>query len=110
MKCLNRCPERAIQTTHGLAVAFWLVISSMYAIIFPAIVKIGGIEQDVLWWKITERLLRFGVLIATVWALYLIMHYVQRFKPLRYVIEFTSLSRFGFWRRYISPLYKKGRI
>jgi len=109
MKCINRCPEKAIQTTHGLAVAFWLIISSLFGVIFPAIVRIGGINQDAIWWKIIEQLLQFGVLIASVWACYLIIHYIQRFKPFRYMIEFTSLSRFGFWRRYLSPLYKKGR-
>ncbi|HUW93286.1 MAG TPA: EFR1 family ferrodoxin [Bacteroidales bacterium] len=109
MKCINRCPERAIQTTHGLAVAFWLILSSLFGIIFPALVAAGGIEENALWWKVVEQLLRFGVVIATVWAIYLIIHYLQRIKPFRYLFEFTSLSRLGFWRRYISPLYNKAK-
>ena len=37
MKCINRCPEKAIQTTHGLAVAFWLIVSSIFGEMFPDI-------------------------------------------------------------------------
>lgn len=109
MKCVNRCPERAIQTTHGLAVAFWLIISMLIGIILPALVSVAGIDESSLWWKVTVRFLRFGVLIVTVWALYLIVHYLQRAKPFRYLVEYTSLSRLGMWRRYISPLYNKAK-
>ena len=107
MKCLNRCPERAIQTTHGLAVIFWLILSGLFALIFPVLVRIGGINVEALWWKVIEQLLHFGVLIVTVWAIYLVVHYLQRIKPFRYLIEYTSLSRLGFWRRYLSPLFNK---
>jgi NAD-dependent dihydropyrimidine dehydrogenase PreA subunit len=109
MKCLNRCPERAIQTTHGLAVAFWLILSMLSGIIFPALASLGGIDDSALWWKITLRFLRLGFVIITVWALYLIAHYLQRAKPFRYLVEYTSLSRFSMWRRYISPLYNKAK-
>lgn len=107
MRCINRCPRRAIQTTHGSAVLFWILTSVVIGVTIPFIISLFGINESAGWWILGSSIIQIVLLIAVVWGCYLLIHILQRYKLFRLFVEYTSLSRLGFWRRYISPWYRK---
>lgn len=106
MRCLNHCPEKAIEAAHGMAVGFWLLITVINAQIILILIRLFNIQPEAVWLKIFTQLL---ILICTVFvpaAIYLVIHYAMGFKPVRYLLRFTSLTSLPFWRRYF-PHRKK---
>jgi Pyruvate/2-oxoacid:ferredoxin oxidoreductase delta subunit len=108
MRCLNSCPCNAIETAHGMAVAFWFIFTSVNARIALLIISCFGIRSDVWWWLLLKNLGSIAILVIIVTSLYLVMHYAMFFKPVRSLIRFTSLTALPFWRRYRYP-EKKAR-
>ena len=100
MRCLNHCPQRAIEAAHGMATAFWIIFSAVNAQLIIYLVNTLGIQPDVLWWKAATQLLSIAGMIVITAFLYRIMHYAMAFKPVRYLVRFTSLTALPFWRRY----------
>lgn len=107
MRCFNRCPKKAIQTTQGMAVLFWTGISWITGLLIAAVISLFDINKDSDWWIAGSAIIHFGVIVSSVWVFYLITHMLQRYKIFRLVIEYTSLSRLPFWRRYVSPWYRR---
>lgn len=103
MRCLNHCPEKAIEATHGMAIAFWIIFTLINAQVILLLIRILNIQPEVWWWKITEDIIGIGGMILIASLLYRIMHYFMAFKPVRYLVRFTSLTAFSFWRRYNFP-------
>jgi len=100
MRCLNHCPERAIEAAHGMAIGFWLLITFINAQFILILIKLFKIQPEAVWLKIFTQLL---ILICTVFvpaAIYFIIHYAMGFKPVKYLLRFTSLTSLPFWRRY----------
>ena len=58
------------------------------------------IHPDVWWWKILSDLIGIAVMVAISAGLYVFVHYAVGFKPLNYLVRFTSLTTLPFWRRY----------
>lgn len=100
MRCLNNCPEKAIESAHGMAVLFWLIFSSANALILLTIINITGIDADNIWWKTCSGLAEIAGMIFITSLLYRILHSVMGFKPIKYIVRFTSLTALPFWRRY----------
>jgi ferredoxin len=100
MRCLNHCPEKAIEATHGMAIIFWIIFSFINAQVILLLIRILNIQPEVWWWKIAEEIISIGGMILIASLLYRIMHYFMAFKPVRYLVRFTSLTAFSFWRRY----------
>jgi ferredoxin len=100
MRCLNHCPQRAIEAAHGMATAFWLIFTAINAQIFIFIINTLNIQPDVWWWKLIAQFIGIGGMILTATVLYRIMHYAMGLKPVKYLVRFTSLTAFPFWRRY----------
>jgi ferredoxin len=100
MRCLNHCPEKAIEAAHGMAIGFWLLITFINAQFILILIKLFKIQPEAVWLKIFTQLL---ILICTVFvpaAIYFIIHYAMGFKPVKYLLRFTSLTSLPFWRRY----------
>lgn len=100
MRCLNRCPRNAIEAAHGMAIVFWLIFSAINAQVILLIIHALHIQPEVWWWKITADIIGLGGMILIPALLYRIMHYAMGFKPIRYLVWFTSLTALTFWRRY----------
>lgn len=100
MRCLNRCPRNAIEAAHGMAIVFWLIFSAINAQVILLIIHALHIQPEVWWWKITADIIGLGGMILIPALLYRIMHYAMGFKPIRYLVWFTSLTALPFWRRY----------
>ncbi|MFH0842619.1 MAG: EFR1 family ferrodoxin [Bacteroidota bacterium] len=110
MRCLNHCPQKAIETAHGMAAAFMLIISAISTWFIMLLVNSMNIQSEALWWKILSQFVLIAAMVALVTLLYLIMHYAMGFKPLHYIIRFTSLTTLPFWRRYVFLKGKKMNI
>lgn len=67
----------------------------------PIMLKfIAGFPHEAWWWKIVSGIIGIGGMILIATQLYRIMHYAMGLKPVRYLVRFTSLTAFPFWRRY----------
>ena len=100
MRCMNRCPLKAIEAAHGMATAFWLIFTAINTRIIISLINILGIRPEVWWWKLASQAISIAGMVLISAFLYRIMHYVMGYKPVRYLIRFTSLTALPFWRRY----------
>ncbi len=100
MRCMNHCPERAIEAAHGLATGFIILFSAINARIIIFIIDTFKIEPDMLWWKVASQAIGITVMILTVTLLYRIIHITMGFRPFHFLVRYTSLTTFPFWRRY----------
>jgi len=100
MRCLNRCPKNAIEAAHGMAVVFWLIFTAVNAQIILLIINILNIQPDQLWWRVTASVIAIAGMVIVATLLYRIMHFAMGLKPVKYLVRFTSLTAFPFWRRY----------
>jgi ferredoxin len=106
MRCLNHCPERAIEAAHGMAFGFWLVITAVNAKVIFILVKIINIQPDTTWIKILAEVFSLGFTVFIPAGLYILIHFAMGFRPVKYIVRFTSLTSLPFWRRYF-PHRKK---
>jgi NAD-dependent dihydropyrimidine dehydrogenase PreA subunit len=100
MRCLNRCPKNAIESAHGMAVAFWIIFTIINAQIILLIINSFKIQPEHLWWKITANIIAVGGMVLITTLLYRIMHFAMGLKSVKYLVRFTSLTSLPFWRRY----------
>jgi Pyruvate/2-oxoacid:ferredoxin oxidoreductase delta subunit len=107
MRCLNLCPNRAIETAHGMALVFWIIFTAINSEVILLIINILNISPEALWWRIISNILSIGGMVLITTVLYSVMHYAMGIKPIRYLVRFTALTTLPFWRRYN---YTKDRI
>jgi Pyruvate/2-oxoacid:ferredoxin oxidoreductase delta subunit len=100
MRCLNHCPQRAIEAAHGLATIFMILITAANTRLILFIIDILHIRPEVWWWKILSQFVGIAVMVFLAAILYVIMHYAMGFRPIRYLVRFTSFTTYPFWRRY----------
>lgn len=100
MRCLNRCPEKAIEAAHGMAVAIYMLIIAVNSWLALLTVKWLNITPEVWWWKLVTSATSLALTILIPALAYIIFHYAMGFKPVRYIIRFTSFTTLPFWRRY----------
>lgn len=100
MRCMNQCPHRAIETAHGMALAFWIIFTAVNTRIILLIINTLNISPETWWWRIVSNIISIGGMVIVTAALYYILHYFMQIKPVRYLVQFTSLTSLPFWRRY----------
>jgi ferredoxin len=100
MRCLNHCPRRAIEAAHGMATAFWIIFTALNAQIYILLINTLNIQPEVWWWRIITQVIGIGGMVVIVTVLYRVMHFAMGFKPIKYLVRFTSLTGLPFWRRY----------
>jgi hypothetical protein len=100
MRCLNNCPERAIEAAHGLATGIMILITVVNTRLIIFIIDSLNIQPDVWWWKVLSQLIGIGVMILMAALIYSIVHFAMGFKPISFIVRFTSFTTFPFWRRY----------
>ncbi len=102
MRCMNHCPARAIETAHGLtALSSWIAVS-LFGIILAYVLNVKHLDiaadswiAAVIYWIVGPIFCIF------VFALiYRLFHFLMRYKFFDWLITYTSLTKFGFWRRY----------
>jgi ferredoxin len=100
MRCLNHCPQRAIETAHGMAIFFWLIFTTLNAVFIAFIISVLDIKSGEWWWKPIGNIISIGGMILITTLLYRLFHFAMAFKPVKYLLGFTSLTALPFWRRY----------
>jgi len=100
MRCLNNCPQKAIEAAHGMAVVFWVIFTAVNAQLAIFLITFLDIQPEVWWWKILANIIGIAGMVVIATLLYRIMHFAMGFKPVKYLVRFTSLTAFPFWRRY----------
>jgi len=100
MRCLNSCPQRAIEAAHGMAAGIMILITSVNTWLLMRIIDSLGIAPEAWWWKVLSQFIMIGVMIAVATVVYLIMHFAMGFKPVRFLVRYTSLTTIPGWRRY----------
>lgn len=109
MRCMNQCPKRAIETAHGFAIGVPVLLSlAMTFLGYPALRTLTSALDGA---GFPARLLRFVLESAlTLVVLFVSYRVLHRARGLRLVgrvvgrlLVATSLSHFGFWRRYRAP-------
>jgi ferredoxin len=100
MRCLNNCPQRAIEAAHGMAIVFWLIFTTLNALLIAFIMSILNIKPGVWWWMATGNIISIGGMVLITTLLYRFVHFAMGIKPVKYLIRFTSLTALPFWRRY----------
>lgn len=107
MHCMNRCPKRAIQTAHGYFIAT-LVLVNLVAM--PLVWKIISTNSSLQLDSTAGRWMDLAIwtlICLLIYAIsYRLMHSVLRIPLFRELIEYSSLTRFHFWRRYKYPSAK----
>jgi len=100
MRCLNQCPHKAIESAHGMAIAFWIIFTAINAQVILILVNALNIFHETWWWWIITNIISIGGMVLITTVLYRIMHYAMGIKPVKYLVGFTSFTALPFWRRY----------
>jgi Pyruvate/2-oxoacid:ferredoxin oxidoreductase delta subunit len=101
MKCLNECPERAIETGHGyLAGTLFLVNSWLLVHLWTKIEGHAHLDRLNGFFPVFKFCLDSVVTLFILMIVYRFVHFLKRLTPFRQLIEYTSLTRYPFWRRY----------
>ena len=115
MRCMNNCPEAAIETAHGFSFIVWYI---SIAFVISLLLKYMnmGIEQSFLvafketfYYKaIILFIIKWSGILFPVFLAYEFLHLLMGWRPFNAAVTWTSLTKFGFWRKYKAPKkYKK---
>jgi Pyruvate/2-oxoacid:ferredoxin oxidoreductase delta subunit len=103
MRCVNQCPERAIETPQ----AFAFFMAYMGSVVGSMIFSAWMVRNDLLgvaghhWWGETVSFTLISMLMVFfVFLGYRMVHFMMRYTWFNRLVEYTSLSRFKWWRRY----------
>ena len=106
MRCMNSCPKKSIESAHGFIIGFTFVF---YSVLLAGIYAFFAKESFTFFTtsSFLSSILKFVFEAVTMFILlvlsYRIVHFLRRFKFFDYLIFYTSLTRFKFWRRYKAP-------
>jgi ferredoxin len=102
MHCMNVCPQKAIQTPHLFTVVLWWFIFSVIPMVLMN--KLATPESFL---ANNYSLFSWIFILATglpvVFFSYRILHFLLKYRFFSWLITFTSLTKFKFWRRYFAP-------
>jgi len=106
MKCMNYCPERAIETAHSMVFVLLLALS----VIINPYLSIKVTDLVALWFN-HSRVAFESIYFVVQWSVallifylgYKMLHYLMRFPRINKVITYTTLTTWKFWRRYKIP-------
>lgn len=101
MRCMNNCPKRSIQTAHGYFIGAMFLSHSLLLVLFWKYVsKIILPPTNNLLWSFADILISGSITIITFLVTYRIFHFLLKFPVFKQIIDYTSLTRLKFWRRY----------
>lgn len=102
MHCMNNCPQKAIQTPHlFIVVLWWLVFSVLPLFAMKELAKHSQFFSEHF-----DLFFDLFVLITSLPIIFFsfrIFHFLMRFRFFSWLIDYTSLTKFKFWRRYFAP-------
>ncbi|THB74067.1 MAG: hypothetical protein D6B25_14125 [Desulfobulbaceae bacterium] len=101
MHCLNSCPERAIQTMHGVTILLWgLLLMGLPWLLVSGVATVFHLQVGFSTVSLILWLLASVVLLLPLGLSYRLIHYLMRFRPFAALVSYTSLTRYRWWGRY----------
>jgi len=102
MHCMNRCPHRSIQTPHlFVTVIWWLVFFVIPLFIMKELLQLN--PDDARFYNLIFDVVTIITGFPIIFFSYRILHFLMKYRIFNILIEYTSLTRFKFWRRYFAP-------
>ena len=102
MHCMNRCPRRSIQTPHlYVAIIWWLVFFIIPFFILKELLQLN--PEEARFYNLIFDVVTIVTGIPIIFFSYRILHFLMKYRFFNILIEYTSLTRFKFWRRYFAP-------
>jgi Pyruvate/2-oxoacid:ferredoxin oxidoreductase delta subunit len=102
MHCMNRCPQRSIQTPHlFVAVVWWLVFFVIPLFILKELLQLN--PEEARFYNLIFDVVTIVTGFPIIFFSYRILHFLMKYRFFNILIEYTSLTRFKFWRRYFAP-------
>lgn len=102
MHCMNTCPQKAIQTPHLIIVLIWWLVFS----VFPLFVMKELAKTNPVFSEHFDLFFDLFVLITGLPIIFFshhILHFLMRYKFFQWLINYSSLTKLKFWRRYKAP-------
>ena len=105
MRCMNNCPTRAIETPHGFITLVWIFLFTFPPFIFSWVLNKYAICPCSLTWyhKLGYNIGSIAFMFLFVWLTYWIIFKFMRFRITDFIIKYSSLTSYKFWRRYKAP-------
>ena len=101
MRCMNECPERAIETGHGYIVGTLFLINSWLLVhLWSRIESLVNLDRFNGFFPVLKLCLDSVVTLFILIIVYRFVHFLKKITPFRQLIEYTSLTRYSFWKRY----------
>lgn len=102
MHCMNVCPQKAIQTPHLFTLILWWLVFSVLPLLAlkELISSIPLLTEN---FNIYFNLIIVLTGLPIIFFSYRILHFLMRFRYFSWLVAFTSLTKFKFWRRYFAP-------
>jgi Pyruvate/2-oxoacid:ferredoxin oxidoreductase delta subunit len=101
MRCMNECPERAIESGHGyVAGTFFLVNSWILMQMWAGISTHVVLVKHLSGFPIIKLFMDCSVTLILLMLVYRIVHYAKWIVILKHIIEYSSLTKYSFWKRY----------
>jgi ferredoxin len=102
MHCMNRCPRQSIQTPHlFVTIIWWLVFFVIPLFILKELLQLN--PEEARFYNLIFDVVTIVTGFPIIFFSYRILHFLMRYKFFNILIEYTSLTRFKFWRRYFAP-------
>jgi ferredoxin len=102
MHCMNNCPRKSIQTPHlFVAVIWWLVFFVIPLFILKELLQLN--PEDTGYYNLIFDFVTIATGFPIIFFSYRILHFLMKYRFFSILIEYTSLTRFKFWRRYFAP-------
>ncbi len=102
MKCMNNCPTRAIETPHGFtSIIWWFSFAILPILITKMITNLTNYKGFK--FEIVYNGLFIFLSILVIFGSYDFLHRLMKIKAINNIIKYTSLTSYGFWRRYKAP-------
>ena len=102
MRCINICPEKAIQCSHSAAAYMIFIFSAIpFSMWLNELFKKYITESEFLGKSIVIFPFQWVLTLSVLFICYMVLHLLLRIKMINKFFTFTSLTRF--WRRYRAP-------
>lgn len=101
MRCMNTCPKKAIQTAHGFIFgAIYAIYATIIAFLYHLLAPYVDATNPSLGVSFLMFMVESAIVLLLLIVGYRVMHYIKRASIVKQLLEYTSLTRYHFWRRY----------
>jgi len=102
MHCMNSCPRQTIQTPHLFVAGIWWLVFFIFPLfILKELLNLNPGEAR--FYNLIFDVVTIVTGFPIIFFSYYILHFLMKYRFFNILIEYTSLTRFKFWRRYFAP-------